>query len=329
MKIAIICLIIFLLSSFLFLSCEKEELIKVDHVTIDLNTNGDLRKILFLPDSIGLICGGNKNELGLIYRTINNGLSWQIVYSDNKHCLYDLFFLDSLNGFACGDSLTLLKTTDGGETWSEYLFNNFPYDQFMVPIRSMYFFNQDTAFFAGGEFMHKGLISSTFNAGYIWSHLSIGNEWRCILFTDRLHGFASGYGQIYKTIDGGQNFTPCDITGDYYNSLYFFSTDIGFAAGYNGGIYRTTNAGNNWSEVINDNGMFDERIHLNYIHFFNQQLGYVVGNSGVIMKSTNGGNNWKRFEDISNKHLYSFDLSINNYLFITAEKGKIFLIKDK
>lgn len=61
---------------------------------------------------------------GRIYRTDNRGETWKVVYesTDPKVFLDSLSFLDPKLGLVMGDpidgSLFLLKTNDGGETWS-------------------------------------------------------------------------------------------------------------------------------------------------------------------------------------------------------------------
>lgn len=65
--------------------------------------------------------------------------------------------------------------------------------------------------------------------------------------------------------------------------FFFINSQIGWVAGADGIIYKTTNAGQNWSSV-SVNGSIDFKS----IHFADTQHGWVVGSSGVIARTTDG-----------------------------------------
>lgn len=44
---------------------------------------------------------------------------WEVKKSGVTTALYDITFVDSLYGWAVGDSGTIIQTTDGGTTWSK------------------------------------------------------------------------------------------------------------------------------------------------------------------------------------------------------------------
>src|SRR4051812_5570793 len=53
---------------------------------------------------------------GSIYRTTDGGNTWFRQATD-PHSLASVFFADAMNGYAVGAANTVLKTSDGGETW--------------------------------------------------------------------------------------------------------------------------------------------------------------------------------------------------------------------
>ena len=61
---------------------------------------------------------------GSIFRTTNGAGSWTSVHTGGQ-ALNSVVFIDNNNGFAVGASSTVLKTTDGGATWTDRS-NNLP-----------------------------------------------------------------------------------------------------------------------------------------------------------------------------------------------------------
>jgi photosystem II stability/assembly factor-like uncharacterized protein len=70
------------------------------------------------------------------------------------------------------------------------------------------------------------------------------------------------------------------------SSVKFFDVNTGVTAG-NNGIWRTTNGGFNWTQVLNSS-------KLNSIAFYNQNEGMAVGDSGKIFKTTDNGVTWQQ-----------------------------------
>ncbi|MGH9949545.1 MAG: WD40/YVTN/BNR-like repeat-containing protein [Pyrinomonadaceae bacterium] len=56
-------------------------------------------------------------SVGKILHTINSGKTWETVYESSDQ-LGDIKFLDSKKGFALNNARDLLRTLDGGKTWS-------------------------------------------------------------------------------------------------------------------------------------------------------------------------------------------------------------------
>lgn len=309
-----------------FTKCRKKET-SIPFTVQSVGEQINLKKITFRNDSIGFSCGGSKNSYGAIFKTKDAGTTWKKTFSNNKYCINDIFFLNDSIGFACGDSLTFYKTHNGGDTWNQSVFPNFPWFQYMIPLNSMYFFSEEKGFIAGGEYYGKGCITRTFDGGLIWGHPSYDNEFNCIIFTDNNTGYISGYGVIYKTTDGGHTFTPCNIRGDWFVSLYFFNNNNGFAVGYNGGIYKTSDGGTNWKTIDNGNTLFSKRNHLKQIQFSTNNKGYIVGSEGLLLSSTNDGNTWETEGKICEETLNSLFITTNHTLFTCSEKGLIYIIK--
>ncbi len=133
------------------------------------------------------------------------------------------------------------------------------------------------------------------NATPQWVSLDINtaNTLQSIFFTDENTGYVAGIvGKIFKTIDGGINWTEQTFgTNDFISDIYFIDTDIGYAVGRNGLIIKTTNGGLNWTiQTLPEN--FNIFTTLRSVYFINANTGYIVGDYGNILTTSDGGQNW-------------------------------------
>ncbi|MBU0672876.1 MAG: hypothetical protein KJ732_07615 [Candidatus Margulisbacteria bacterium] len=71
-------------------------------------------------------------------------------------------------------------------------------------------------------------------------------------------------------------------TAQDFNAIYFFTDDIGYAAGNNGTIFRTINGGSTaWTDVSTTSATFND------VLFITTFEGYALGTSGTVMKWVN------------------------------------------
>jgi photosystem II stability/assembly factor-like uncharacterized protein len=119
------------------------------------------------------------------------------------------------------------------------------------------------------------------NSGTLFSLNSIN----CI---DTSNAYVAGDNfKILKSSNGG-NLWVSLFSGPYpLYSSYFLNISTGWVAGADGGIWKTTNGGVNFSQQqqISSN-LF------NAIRFIDNNVGYACGGNGTIVKSTNSGSTW-------------------------------------
>jgi photosystem II stability/assembly factor-like uncharacterized protein len=78
-----------------------------------------LHSVFFINDRVGWIAGGSLSS-DFIIKTTNNGNSWFVVRQTNQNALLSgIYFIDEENGWACGDGGTILRTRDGGGSWTK------------------------------------------------------------------------------------------------------------------------------------------------------------------------------------------------------------------
>jgi photosystem II stability/assembly factor-like uncharacterized protein len=220
--------------------------------------------------------------------------------------LRTLSFLDSLNGWVAGDSGTILRTTDGGATWTS---QNSGISDAIVDI---FMLNERRGWAVAPWYIDTTIytnVLSTTNGGDTWqSQYWDGDYLTSVYFRDSLVGWmSSGMSRIFRTTDGGSTWTEADIVPGPFarfpvTNLKFYSSEYGFAMGGRieivGVVWRTTNGGQTWTgyaaapEPVVDLHFIDS---LRIIGVFTDPdyLG-----AGVIT-TTDGGDNWQyRYLDI-------------------------------
>lgn len=161
-------------------------------------------------------------------------------------------------------------------------------------MNSLYFFNTNTGFAAGGN-PNGCIILKTTNGGANWvtNYQSNSNiNLKAIKFINTNTGFATGgyypTSVIMKTTNQGITWISQSnpTTGTIY-SISFVNADTIFSAAGYGVILKTTNGGANW--LPQQTSISD---HFEYVQFLNSNTGYAVARGGQVLKTTNSGYNW-------------------------------------
>ncbi|MCX6279127.1 MAG: T9SS type A sorting domain-containing protein, partial [Bacteroidetes bacterium] len=174
-------------------------------------------------------------------KTTDGGLTWIDMASPTEaiNGSYHAFYFTSEDtGYFCGDFGYIIKTMDGGNTYSP-LNSSTTQDLY-----SMAFINKNTGF-AGSS---SGTILKTMDGGNTWIEKHSGAFYGAsrFLFLDSLHGYCLGSRIEYlKTDDGGETWTPVLFTLSNYNfgGMFFTDPDTGYLVGENGMIFKITNGG--------------------------------------------------------------------------------------
>ena len=97
----------------------------------DIPEGGDLAQIQFVSPSHGWV-RSERNHLGGVWQTLDGGLTWKCAHAAVQPLwiVQDMQFLDDHTGYLLvnrgADPSIILKTTDGGSTWTEQ--GNYPND---------------------------------------------------------------------------------------------------------------------------------------------------------------------------------------------------------
>ncbi len=219
--------------------------------------------------------------------------------------LYDIYFVDTLHGWAVGDRGTILHTSDGGANWQR---QNSPAD---APLRSVKFINHLQGWVVGG----RGTILSTKDSGKTWQkqNLSKNEVLSSVDFVDHQQGWVTSFnGTISHTSNGGESWKDQYSTKDGgFNSVDFINKKQGWAAGP-GGIFHTVDGGASWQRQYSGTDRW-----INSIIFINAQYGWATSNGDTLLKTTNGGKSWQA------RPLANFNIRIQSIHFNDAKRGWI------
>ncbi len=187
--------------------------------TIPIPFLGRMRALYFLNDTVGFIAThayvNSTKEIYRIARTTDGGLNWTTNYIDSlnpavtfQKSINAISFTNSMNGYAVSDNGYYLRTIDGGLNWlSNQLFQDSTSltDIAMSKISGV------------GYMTSRKYNSITGFESNIYKTTDTGSTWLLNL-SDSLEGFysvsmatndivyAAGFGNVFKTINGGVNF---------------------------------------------------------------------------------------------------------------------------
>ena len=228
-----------------------------------INSDTPIDKFFFTSENLGY--GINEDE---IYKTLNDGINWQLsYYLEDDHYL-DIFFVDSEIGFVggwSGDDIFLLKTEDAGENWQRIIVSDLSY------IRDIFFIEENIGFIAD-----TGSILKTIDGGSSWSICYYANIGVCgkFYFPSDEVGYCTGHNNIFKTEDSGDTWFSLNSPLIFNTSAFFISNEVGFVTGSCNEFIKTEDGGNSW-EIFDYLTSYLGTYATSY--FFDENRGIIVG----------------------------------------------------
>jgi photosystem II stability/assembly factor-like uncharacterized protein len=246
---------------------------------------------------VSIACRGNNmwvaGQVGQIGHSTDGGRTWQMQQSGTQRLLLDIAFANTLRGLAVGDYGTLLRTDDGGATWTKIPLPQdlrLPADVMEVVdpgdvlLYSATFADPDHAWIAG-EF---GVILASTDGGQTWQQQASSLESTLfgVSFSDPLHGWAVGLDAVLlHTADGGMTWQRQDVETPkgFFPALYGVqvSGNYGWAVGNNGFLLSSTDAGATWQKVKvpiqMGSGWFRD------VSLLPDGRGFIIGASGLVL----------------------------------------------
>jgi photosystem II stability/assembly factor-like uncharacterized protein len=220
---------------------------------------------------------------------------------------------------ACGWYGNLLKSVDNGENWTEQ----------SAPYNALYagdYGSESTWYFVG----YYSYVIKTSDRGNTFEVLTIPNSnerFTAVEFIDENTGFVAGRtsGNIYKTIDGGLNWTTSTVddvsSSKYFYDFFFVNDSTGYAMGPGSKSAKTTDAGETWVAFDSADLTTSDKFYSTW--WFDENTGLATASSGTVYKTTNGGTNWETFT-VGADRIYDIHFANNDNGVLVNNEGEIY-----
>lgn len=258
------------------------------------------------------------NEGGGLVQTTDGGTTWSLKDFFQDQNLYEIKFINTQTGFAYvsknviypGDK-SLIYTTNAGNTWNESqtalwgaltflpisenrmiqatntgieTLSNF-YGNWQTTYSIPTFLAGDTLYYQWEESYGNIFQFDLLTNGNI---LAIGNSWNAKLFNQ----ISDSVSFILRSVNNGESWDTlwCDLPYEL-KTISFVDDQIGWMAGEQNRIYKTTDGGLNWSLQYVDSlfqnwSMIEQIFALDESNIYGSTL-------GGFIRSTDGGISWQ------------------------------------
>lgn len=226
-----------------------------------------LNSVYFIDANTGYIVG-SKDSNRVVLKTTNGGSVWQILLRNNLARLYSVWATSSQSVYCVGDSGSVIYSSNGGISWTNQSSGT------GATLRDVIFKNY-SSFSLGWIAGKNGTILTTSNGGTTWISRSFNTvNFFGIDFSPNApdSGYVCGRGRIYKTINGGINWTQQTIpVPDTVNikDIFCISSKNVWAVPWSGNLIYTLNGGVTSVEPISSEIPTQLSLSQNYPNPFN------------------------------------------------------------
>lgn len=248
-------------------------------------------------------------ETTLVNHTWDGGESWELQQILTSRDFFDVFFLDTLNGWTANRLAMIWHTSDGGLNWN---WQNLGGAKFATRI---FFLDYTFGWAACGDAI---VLRTTDGGTPPWQQVFLNSivpadtaDFYGVSFVDSLKGwmaagrypeidslgvhFKKGQGFIVHSENGGDSWVlqRRDTLYDFFD-VKFKDALEGWVVGGNDStmeacVLHTTNGGQNWDFLTIPNSAK----YLRALELVDGNKLWAVGRSGTIIYSSDGGNSWE------------------------------------
>ena len=231
---------------------------------------------------------------------------WEPVNFKQDLTLFSVFFVTPDIGWASGEAGTIIKTTDGGATWTPQLGGDSQNDA--RAIKNLRFVDQNTGFAVQSTGVGDHTLLRTTD-GDSWSATgTVGQHRGDYIFISSTVGFQSAKNQIFATSNAGKTWKPvmpCSMSVEVggltrnvqceMEHFQFPTPDVGYAMGSAPGdvgvfMAKTENGGASWNLWMVLPG---ESGHEGHLFFTDTNTGVMCLIGGKLFATSDGGKTWR------------------------------------
>lgn len=280
---------------------------------------------LFIMNAHTCFIGGR----GALLKTLDGGVNWGKkelnVPGHSFANVRSIWFTDSLHGWLGSEYLGgnggLLRTSDGGFTYTVQVDS-------IIRVFDIYYVNNLLGWFTSGSSIYH--TSNGGNTWFVQAERPEMGEFMALQFTSTDVGWAGGYIGLFKTTDGGYNWTQVFPAGinPYTVGIYFLNSLEGWVISQGGlsgpCIFKTSDGGISWE---NQSPLSTINSRYSDIFFKDANNGWVVGrdqsSNALFLRTTNGGSNWKETDLPTSHTLYKIGFANDEIGWVLSENGSV------
>lgn len=279
--------------------------------------------------------------------------------------LNKVIFFDRQTGLCVGgnrfDNSRLLRTTDGGQTWTSISVPEAPKEMFgitrsaagriyVIGFDGKLLYSDDTGgswifrqlrFEAykviamrspenpvaiGGITFDRGDVMELNRDGELQEHTELDYELNDIHFGAGGKAYRCGFGALQWSADSGRNWTWTQYKNDNYSALEVLGNRV-WVCGREGSIIRSLDGGASWERLRNGTDIGEKKYRLNDIAFRNADEGFAVGESGAVLYSRDAGAHWSQIEPFTSAHLQGLTIHPDGRIFVCGGGGELWELR--
>lgn len=245
-------------------------------------------------------------------RTVDGGATWtaapaQMAVNPPATAMRRVSMSDAYTGWAVGDSGIVMHTVNGGASWVRTA------SMTNVALNAVLAVDESTAVIGGGLAVgaSSGVVavvtSRQAQTPPVWNLGATGTGITLldVAFADANVGVMCGQGAMFRTTNGGANWSPVGPAATLYG-VTFVTPSLAVAVGVGGAIMRSADGGSNWSPVPSGTtaALLD-------VAFASPMVGCAVGQD-VMLRTTDGGLNWTPLPAVAPPSSYLYGVAFGD-----------------
>ena len=273
-------------------------------------------QIGFFNESDGFVVTGYFNAVDFI-RTSDGGYNWVEDTTIENGPFYQMRIYGQ-TGFFLNNSSQMMKTTDGGETWTLY----------DVPALTTYYYdiqfaNELTGYLCGSN----SLLVKTNDGGITWEQIAFEQNYKFtfifLIDENKVWLVDSENHNLIRTQNGGETWNTLKLIEDNYvfkpYTVFFINEQIGFVTTAEGVLFKTTDGGDSWEQFYVFTG---SEIQTSRVYFVNEEEGWYT-NGYRVYHTLDGGETWINPQSFGFSHIKNMFFLENGQGWLCGEYGLV------